>query len=167
MRLQPQWQSQNSSTPTLASSGQQHQPDTGLDYGSSLAELADIHNFDTQHTRETTSNTRTADLRGHDSLAGDLKDLLSGADDSSLFEDYRSMSASFPFVPIPPGLDVDELLKRKPILLLAIMSAASWKDRKLQGALEERYRHEIANRTLVEPRKSVALIQSMLIYLSW
>lgn len=145
----------------------QYQSETGLDHRPSLAELEDIHDFDLLTSRERTSVTHTADPRNQDSLADDLQNLLDRPDHRSLLDDYRSISASFPFVPIPTTLTFDEMLKRKPILLLAVLLAASCKKPKLQLILEERYRRELGKRTLIEPRKSVALVQSMLIYLSW
>lgn len=53
------------------------------------------------------------------------------------------------------------------MLLLAIAAAASWKDRKLQTALDQRYREQLASHAIVRPQKSVGLVQSLLVYLAW
>jgi hypothetical protein len=93
--------------------------------------------------------------------------LLQSGEAEGLLAEYRSMSQSFPFVPIPAGTTAKELSTTKPTLFLAILVVASWKDHSRQMKLDKQYREELANRTIIRPRKTLSLIQSAIIYLAW
>jgi hypothetical protein len=77
------------------------------------------------------------------------------------------MSQFFPFVPVDADLSMQELSVTKPMLFLAILTAASWKDHKRQMILDLQYRTELAKRTIVQPRRTLSLLQGILVYLSW
>jgi hypothetical protein len=96
-----------------------------------------------------------------------VKRLLASGEAVALLAEYRSMSKFFPFVPIDANISMQDLSVTKPMLFLAIMTAASWKDHKRQMALDLRYRTELAKRTMVQPRRTLSLLQGVLVYLSW
>ncbi|KAF2196697.1 hypothetical protein GQ43DRAFT_382687 [Delitschia confertaspora ATCC 74209] len=96
-----------------------------------------------------------------------IKDLLETGEADSIFKEYRSMSIAFPFVPLPTDMTAQQLNCSKPMLLLAVLTVASWKNRNLQLLLEEVYRRELADRLIVRPRTSLSVLQSMLVYLYW
>ncbi|KAF1848711.1 MFS general substrate transporter [Cucurbitaria berberidis CBS 394.84] len=77
------------------------------------------------------------------------------------------MSASFPFVVLAPSISGKELHGSNPMLLLAILTVASWRDHQRQMLLDKIYRSELADRTLLHPRRTLGLVQSVLVYLSW
>jgi hypothetical protein len=85
----------------------------------------------------------------------------------ALFNEIRLMTDFFPFVVFSPNTTAQQIGQKKPILLLAILTTASWKNRTLQMSLEENYRQELARRTIIRPQRSLGLIQSMLVYLGW
>jgi hypothetical protein len=96
-----------------------------------------------------------------------FRDLVTDERLEDLLEEYRHMSSGFPFVPIPSLLEASVLRRSKPMLLLAIAATAASKHRPLQVRLEQRYREELASQTIISPRKSVGLVQSLLVYLAW
>ncbi|ORY18170.1 hypothetical protein BCR34DRAFT_554339 [Clohesyomyces aquaticus] len=96
-----------------------------------------------------------------------VKGLLSSGEAENLLKEYRAMSESFPFVPLPVAISALELSLSKPMLLLAILTVASWKDHKRQRSLDKHFRTQLANRTIIRPRRTVSLVQSIIVYLSW
>jgi hypothetical protein len=96
-----------------------------------------------------------------------VDELLTNGGADSILDEYRSMSVCFPFVPVASSTTAHDLLESKPILLLAILTVSARKNRALQLSLEELYRRELAHRTIVEPRQTLSLLQSILVYLSW
>jgi hypothetical protein len=96
-----------------------------------------------------------------------VKSLLATGEAEALLVEYRSMSKFFPFVPIDANVSMQDLSITKPMLFLAILTAASWKDHKRQMALDLQYRTELAKRTMVQPRRTLSLLQGVLVYLSW
>ncbi|KAI4154546.1 MAG: hypothetical protein LQ341_000329 [Variospora aurantia] len=83
-----------------------------------------------------------------------------------LLKEFHTMSDFFPFVLIPSTTRVQALQSRKPMLFLAILMTASGRDRPLQIALEDRYRKEMAAKTIINSHKSLDCLQSILIYLA-
>lgn len=77
------------------------------------------------------------------------------------------MSDSFPFVPLAPNISARQLYHEAPMLFLAMITAASWREHKRQMSLDAVYRQELANRTIMRPRRNLSLVQSVLVYLSW
>ena len=138
-----------------------------------LQDLVDIHDFSNRNGDDNSFNPTGAfgfqglednNPREHHDV---LKDIISDSEAKSLLAEYRDMTCAFPFVPIPPNISVQELHARKPMLLLAIVTVATWKDRTKQTSLSERYRHELAQRAIIQPQKNISLVQSLLVYLSW
>jgi hypothetical protein len=96
-----------------------------------------------------------------------VQQLLSTHEADALLNEYRQMSASFPFVIVPPNITANALHLEKPMLCLAIITAASWQNHKRQMTLDTIYRTELAHRTIISPRRTLGLVQSVLVYLSW
>lgn len=128
----------------------------------SLDELAQIHDFSTTQPRAPSPNPASS-APGPDIFRG----LVSDERLEELLDEYRPMSSAFPFVPVKPSVKAYTLRSSKPMLLLAIAAAASSKDRALQVRLDQRYREELASHTIIAPRKSTGLVQSLLVYLAW
>ncbi|USP75075.1 hypothetical protein yc1106_02349 [Curvularia clavata] len=96
-----------------------------------------------------------------------VSSLIASGEAELLIKEFRLMSVSFPFVIIPQHLSSTELHSERPMLFLAIMMVASWKNYSQQRRLDAIYRTELAHRTIISPRKTLGLIQSLLVYLSW
>jgi hypothetical protein len=96
-----------------------------------------------------------------------IMQMLTSGDADILLDDYRRMSATFPFVVVPQGITSVELHSNRPMLFLAMVTAASWKDHSRQMKLDGIYRAELANRTIIRPHRTLGLVQSVLVYLSW
>ena len=94
------------------------------------------------------------------------KDLVDSVQANNMLNTFREMSDFFPFV-VLPEITTQILELQKPMLSLAILMTASGKDRSLQIHLEERYRHELATRTIINAGSSLDILQSILIYLAW
>ncbi|KAF1361651.1 hypothetical protein EJ07DRAFT_153879 [Lizonia empirigonia] len=77
------------------------------------------------------------------------------------------MSHSFLFVPVAANISAQQMYSDAPMLFLAMITAASWTNHQQQMSLDAIYRQELANRTIIRPRKSLSLVQSVLVYLSW
>jgi hypothetical protein len=96
-----------------------------------------------------------------------VHELLATKEADVLLDSYRQMSASFPFVIVPPSVTARELYQKKPMLLLATIMAASSQDHQRQMLLDTIFRKELAERTIITPRRTLGLVQSVLVYLSW
>lgn len=95
-----------------------------------------------------------------------LKDIMDTACGNTLLNEYRLMAGCFPFVLISPNIAAQALAKEKPMLFLAICMTASGKTRSLQLTLEQRYRHELAVKTIINAHRSLDCLQSILVYLA-
>lgn len=93
--------------------------------------------------------------------------LIDHAQADVFLKHFRSMSEWFPFVIVPNTQSASYLSTERPVLLLAIMTVASGESRQLQLALEALLRQEIATRCLVQRKKNLELVQSILVYLAW
>ncbi|KAI2486181.1 Fungal-trans domain containing protein [Pyrenophora tritici-repentis] len=96
-----------------------------------------------------------------------VKQILASSEADTLLREYRQMSATFPFVVISPDVKSVDLHAERPMLFLAIITVASWKDHSRQKKLDSVYRTELANRTIISPKRTLGLVQSVLVYLSW
>ncbi|KAH8727739.1 major facilitator superfamily domain-containing protein [Phaeosphaeriaceae sp. PMI808] len=96
-----------------------------------------------------------------------VQQLLQTREAEELLNVYRQMSATFPFVIVPPNMTAQQLHQDKPMLLLAILTSASWQNHGRQMSLDAIYRKELAHRTIIAPRRNLGLVQSVLVYLSW
>jgi hypothetical protein len=78
---------------------------------------------------------------------------------------FQSNTRFFPFVIVPPETSLDSLRRNKPFLLLSILTFGARKDWKLQKSLE--LRELVSENIMVNGKKSLDLLQSVLVYLSW
>ncbi|KAI4945156.1 hypothetical protein J4E91_008133 [Alternaria rosae] len=134
-----------------------------------LENIRSIHRFD---DREDVSNPPEgifrASKRPEAPIEHDLvEQLLTSGEADVLLVEYRKMSATFPFVMIPPQITAKQLHEHRPMLSLAVLLVASWRHHKRQMTLDGIFRTELANRTLIKPHKTLGLVQSVLVYLSW
>ncbi|PSN59287.1 hypothetical protein BS50DRAFT_565856 [Corynespora cassiicola Philippines] len=134
-----------------------------------LTKLREIHSFG-----DDPNSTRPPDTLFHSTNKSEppidhatVRQLLTSGEADVLLSDFCSMSASFPFVPLSPMLSAHDLHAAKPMLFLAIITVSSWRDHNRQMLLDEIYRNELANRTLVRPRRTLPLLQGIIVYLSW
>lgn len=131
-----------------------------------LQRIADVHDFELDQEDEGSENDPTLeDSRSEDERL--VTRLLADERAQNLLERYRNMAPHFPFVLIGPNMTAEKMSRRTPMLLLAIMTVASYEHHELQRRLEKQYKQELALRTIIEPRKDLALLQSMLVYLAW
>ncbi|KIX07799.1 uncharacterized protein Z518_02453 [Rhinocladiella mackenziei CBS 650.93] len=85
-----------------------------------------------------------------------------------ILETYRSyMAPYFPFVVIPPNVDVNRFKEQKPVLFLTIAMVGCRHDRWQQSALGKRVREIISHKVLIKGEQSLDLLQGLLVYLAW
>jgi hypothetical protein len=133
-----------------------------------LEKLRDIHNFGDSDAPSRPPNGVFDDShRTEPGIENEkVQDIINSGEADVLLDTYRAMCFSFPFVPLAAHVSARALDATKPMLLLAMMTMASWQNRRRQLALDDIYRRELANRTIIRPRKTLSLLQSMLVYLS-
>lgn len=68
---------------------------------------------------------------------------------------------------LPPQITAKQLHEHRPMLLLAVILVSSWKEHTRQMQLDGVFRTELAHRTIIQPRRTLGLVQSVLVYLSW
>jgi hypothetical protein len=96
-----------------------------------------------------------------------VQQMLYSGEADVLLNEYRNMSATFPFVMLPPQITAKQLHEHRPMLLLAVILVSSWKEHTRQMQLDGVFRTELAHRTIIQPRRTLGLVQSVLVYLSW
>ena len=96
-----------------------------------------------------------------------VKDVIDVTCGNALLNEFRLMADCFPFVLISPEIVAQDLAVEKPMLFLAICMTACGKIRLLQSTLEERYRRELALKSIVNAHRSLDCLQSILVYLAW
>lgn len=134
-----------------------------------LEEIRTIHRFD---DREDVPNAREGIFRTSKRPEAPIEHevvqrLLTSGEADTLLKEYRNMSATFPFVMLPSQVTARQLHEHRPMLSLAIFLVASWQHHTRQMALDGIFRQELANRTILQPRRTLGLVQSVLVYLSW
>jgi hypothetical protein len=134
-----------------------------------ISEIRNVHRFgDAEDTGGVPDRLFQPSKRREDPIKGPLiEEMMANGQADSLLIGYREMSQSFPFVPLHDATSSQELYANKPMLLLAMMTASSWRDNKRMKALDAIYRRELAERTIIRPRRTLGLVQSVLVYLSW
>lgn len=160
-----------SSTPGVANQSQTpvQVPSRPSPSNISLAQQNQVFNFDSSQDRVDVRHDQPSQTKMDEPAIDQeiIRGLLASGRADALLAEFRTVSEFFPFVPIPYIATAQTLNREKPMLLLAILTTAAWRDRPLQVALSEQYRLELAQRTLVRPRKTIAMIQSILVYLAW
>lgn len=77
------------------------------------------------------------------------------------------MAKYFPFVVIPPDTTIAALRNTKPFLLKAIVVVSSVQDLARQRALGHALMRELTTKLLVEGKRSVDMLQGILVWLAW
>jgi hypothetical protein len=80
---------------------------------------------------------------------------------------FQSRAPSFPFVLVPPKMTIDALRRERPVLLLAVLTAAANRNCKLQTRLELELRETLSKKILVDCEKSIDVLQGLLVYLAY
>jgi hypothetical protein len=81
---------------------------------------------------------------------------------------YRNMSCKyFPYVLLEEDFDVSQLQCDKPLLLKAILTSASWRNRQLQLALEDDFLRSLSLMFFVKGERTLDILQGILVYLAW
>ena len=134
-----------------------------------IEQIRSIHNFgDPGECTQYSESLFRPSKRREEPIEHELVNaLLTSGEADDLIHKYRIMSNSFPFVPLASNVSSRQLNETAPMLFLAMITAASWRDHQRQMTLDAIYRQELANRTIVRPRKNLGLVQSVLVYLSW
>ena len=96
-----------------------------------------------------------------------VKDVIDTTCGNALLNEFRMMADCFPFVLISSDIAAQDLARQKPMLFLAICMTACGKIRLLQSTLEQRYRQELALKSIVNGHRSLDCLQSILVYLAW
>ncbi|KAF3923628.1 hypothetical protein ABW21_db0205291 [Orbilia brochopaga] len=95
------------------------------------------------------------------------RNLVTEAEAEHFLNIFTEMVVHFPFYVLPAGVTVASLRRDKPVLLLAILTAASQSNKRVQIALERDFRKAYSERLLILGEKSLELLQAGLIYMSW
>ncbi len=114
----------------------------------------------------TQSNSRPQVELGRDVID---RDILSMATARQLFETYRNdLFPHNPMVVVPASVTADDWRRTKPMLFLAMISAAAGKDQpELSATLDREVLHTYAQRSLVQSEKSLELVQALLVSAVW
>ena len=99
---------------------------------------------------------------------GDVFDqgILSEMHAQALLKEFKFMARNFPYV-LVPDLEISHFRKRRPLLLLAILTTSSWRNRPLQIDLEREYLKELGEQMIIKGEQSLDMLQSLLIHLAW
>ena len=92
-----------------------------------------------------------------------VKDVIDTTCGNALLNKFRLMADCFPSVLISADIAAQDLAIEKPMLFLAICMTACGKVRLLQSTLEERYRNELALKSVVSAHRSLDCLQSILV----
>jgi len=102
----------------------------------------------------------------------DIQDVISkgvvsfeGAEQSIHF--FRSQCSSFPFIYISPQISLDTLRREKPFLLLSIITIGAQFNDKLLRVLELEFLEMLGKKVFVGGKKSLDLLQGLLVYMTW
>ncbi len=80
---------------------------------------------------------------------------------------FQAQACNFPFVVVDPTIGLDILRRRRPFLLLSILTyAASW-NLPLQKQLENELKGSLCKKVIMDGEKSLDLLQGLLVYLNW
>ena len=84
-----------------------------------------------------------------------------------LLEFKENMTEQFPFVVLPPDSTVQSLQRERPLLLKAIMVAASHENLDRQLVLGSKLIENLTSRLLFRAEKSLDLLQALLVLIAW
>jgi hypothetical protein len=92
---------------------------------------------------------------------------LSIGEVEQLLVTFRSMAVHFPIWVFPEGASCIDCIKHKPFVMLAMLVASSSANERLQAACDIAFRNILARKVIVEGKRSLELLQGLLIYLAW
>jgi hypothetical protein len=84
-----------------------------------------------------------------------------------LLDNFRRMSAYFPFVRLPEDITAESMVNDRPFLLLAAVTNGSSRYRHLQGALIEKFKEALSQSLILAGEKDLDLLQGLLLHLAW
>ena len=84
-----------------------------------------------------------------------------------LLHRYRTMQHQFPFVVIHEAWDVQNMLRSRPALLLAIVATSACHYPRLQQVLVDDLKDTLTRRVMMGGENNLELLQAMLIHLAW
>ncbi|KIW95391.1 uncharacterized protein Z519_03975 [Cladophialophora bantiana CBS 173.52] len=91
-----------------------------------------------------------------------------GREAEIVLQSFRSeMTTLFPFVVIPPSMTFVEMRQKKPFLVLAILMVCYRQDPARQTTIAHKLREMVSHSMLVQGKKSLDMLQALLVYLSW
>lgn len=111
------------------------------------------------------NNAKPIHTAAPDSESGDFKIGMQETD-KYLFL-FRSRTVYFPFVQAPEGASGACMAVHHPFLLLAILAVCSSQMTSLQRRTDERFRHVLSERIIVNGKKSLDYVQGLLVYVAW
>ncbi len=80
---------------------------------------------------------------------------------------FQSRASNFPFVLVPPKMNLDTLRRERPFFLLATLSFSAHKNEKIQDQLEIELRESLSRMVIVNCEKIIDILQGILVYLAW
>jgi hypothetical protein len=83
-----------------------------------------------------------------------------------LLDTYRTMADFFPFVILPKECFCRDLIQQRPILMFAVLTAASYDSALLQLTLSRDFRKVIMLK-IMNGEKSLDLLQGLLVFVAW
>ncbi|KAH3983121.1 hypothetical protein HBI56_147650 [Parastagonospora nodorum] len=83
-----------------------------------------------------------------------------------MLDTYQRMVDFFPFVTLPKDCSCQELVLHRPVLMLAVLTAASYESSSLQLTLSREFR-KVAMVKILNGEKSLDLLQGLLIFIAW
>lgn len=87
---------------------------------------------------------------------------------ATLLDEFKSSFVwSFPFVILPASMDVDTLRQCQPFLFHAVMTVMTYSTPRMQRAISEEFKKQIANRIIGKSDKSLEILQGLLVYATW
>lgn len=83
-----------------------------------------------------------------------------------LLDTYRHMVDFFPFVALPKEYSCADLVQHRPILMFAVLTAASFESVPLQQSLSREFRKVVMVK-IMNGEKSLDLLQALLVFIAW
>ncbi|KAL2796986.1 hypothetical protein BJX66DRAFT_323631 [Aspergillus keveii] len=84
-----------------------------------------------------------------------------------LLNNFRGMSAYFPFAQLPEHLTAELMVIDRPFLLLAAVTNGASRYRHLQAALIEKFKNVLSQNLIIAGEKDLDLLQGLLVHLAW
>ena len=97
------------------------------------------------------------------------KNILTPEYASILLENFKrdSPPSNLPFLIIPATLPLDQFRIQRPMLLLAVLIAASRDSYALQETLDAEFRDTLSQRVMIAGERNLDLVQGLLLYVAW